>query len=112
MLFFGVHATVEPLSILQTNSDIESDTNDQPYKNDRTPMFRIVKCVAIPLNREVPVPFTTSSAGLSYMAQQPNLMPIRMGLPSSGIVNALSHVSIQTRLTNFATKQTTLRKEC
>lgn len=98
----GYTPPLHPLPVLQTQSDPEISTEDQPEKKSRTTLFQVVRSFAILPNTEPSVSVTTSSCGLIYMALHPNLMRNQMFLPSSKILYALAHVPTLIQLGSFA----------
>lgn len=91
---------------LQVHLDTETDRNSQPDVKDRMKLVPVSKCTAIPSNSDASVPVKSSSPRLLYMGMHPNLMHNRMILPTSRIVNVLSHVQIPIPAANFEKKWT------
>lgn len=70
--YLRVHDIIGPPGYITDNSYTESNANDQLDKKARKPLFWVAKCLLNLLNREGPLPVTTSSAAPMYMALHPN----------------------------------------
>lgn len=88
------------LGEFQNESDAGTDRYDQLENSERTPLFRVAKCVAIVPSTEASVAVMTSSAELIYIAPHPNLRRNKMVLMSSGNVNTLQDVRTKVCVSN------------
>lgn len=80
-------------------------------KDNRTPLFRMAKRIAIPPYFEMSVSVTTRKARLIHIAPQPNIIRDRMVLLVLGLFKALPAVAIPILVANLSTKPNTLLNE-
>lgn len=99
------------LYVLQTSSEIKSDTNDQQDNSDKMPLFAFAKCNAASANREAILPVTTSSSVLIYMAPHLSCICNQTGLSASGTGNALLHVPITVQVAKISKSRQHWQKE-
>lgn len=56
---------LDPLAVLQTDPDIVIKTEAKQNNSNRTPLFRVLRCISIPPSTKAPVSVTTSSSILT-----------------------------------------------
>lgn len=100
------------LALLQIDSHFDSNICDQMNSNAKRLPFRVAKIVAILINTDGSVSFTTESATLIYMGHHPSLMRNRIVSPPSADVNDLRHVQKQIQVTTLAKYIGELDEKC
>lgn len=98
------------LAVLKNDSDARTDTADGQSTTTRTPLFIVVRGVAVLPNTGASIAAKNSSSGLIYKVSHRNSMRNRMVQPDSGIINGLLHVLTRISVANLLKGQTKLPK--
>lgn len=72
-------------SLIQTDKESPAESDDRQDNCEKTPHFRVVKCLTTPCNTEVSVSVRTTSVGLIYMVPHPSSVKYRLVQPLSGL---------------------------